>query len=262
MKNLLAVFVRELRAAFGGPVAYVSAGMFLLINGFIFYLQLMEYHLQSQALQQQSMFGAGGPQINVTQHIIEPMFFTMAFVALMLLPMVTMRVFAEEKRQGTIELLFTYPVRDWEVLLGKFFATVGVYLFMIVPTLVYVWMVVGLAKVEMGSVVTGYLGMVLTGMAMLATGVFISTLTSNQVIAAVVTYSVLLMFWILGVVEDFVPTTVGVVVNQISLFAHIEPFAQGIIDSRDVIYYILWIGVFLFLASLSMETQRWRGKAS
>ncbi len=262
MKNMAAVLVRELRAAFGGPVAYVAAGMFLLINGFIFYLQVAEYHVQSQAMQQRGMFGGGGPPLNVTEHIIEPMFFTMAFIALMLLPMVTMRVFAEEKRQGTIELLFTYPVRDWEVLLGKFLATVGVYAFMLAPTLVYVWIVTGLAQPEVGSIVTGYLGLFLTGMALLATGVFVSTLTSNQVIAAVVTYSVLLLFWILGVVEDFAPTNVGIVANHLSLFSHIEQFAQGIIDSRDVIYYTLWIVVFLVFASLSMETQRWRGKAS
>ena len=262
MRNLTAIFVRELRSAFGGPIAYVSAAMFLLINGFIFVLQVQDYHGRSQMMQQQSMFMQGPASLNVTEHIIEPMFFTMAFIALLLLPMVTMRLFAEEKRQGTIELLFTYPVRDWEVLLGKFFAGVCVYAFMLAPTIFYVWIAADLATPELGSIATGYLGLLLTGMAFVATGVFVSTLTANQVIAAVVSYSFLLIFWVLGVIESYVPTNIGIVVNQLSLFTHIEKFAQGVIESHDVVYFVLWTGVFLFLTSLSLETQRWRGKVS
>ena len=262
MRNASAIFVRELRSAFGGPVAYVAAAMFLLINGFIFYLQVAEYHNQSQLMQQSQFMMQGPMQLNVTEHIIEPMFFTITFIALMLLPMVSMRSFAEEKRQGTIELLFSYPIRDWEVVLGKYASCVGVYLFMILPTTIYVWIVAGLAPPEMGSVLTGYLAVTLTGMAFLATGVFVSTLTANQIIAAVVTYGVLLIFWVLGVVEDFVPTAVGVVLTHVSIFTHVENLAKGVIDSRDVVFYVAWITVFLALAALSVETQRWRGKAA
>lgn len=262
MSRVRAVFVRELRSLFQSPVAYVSAAMFLLINGFIFVLQVRDYVARSQMMQQPQMFMAQQGPLNVTENIIEPMFFTMAFITLFLLPMVTMRVYAEEKRQGTIELLMSYPVRDWEVLLGKFFACTGVYVFMVLPTIVYVLLVRGLATPETGSIITGYLGMLLTGMAFIATGIFVSTLTANQIIAAVVSYSVLLIFWVLGVVESYVPTAIGAVLNQLSLFTHIEKFAQGVIESHDVIFYVLWIGVFLFLASLSLETQRWRGKTA
>jgi len=263
VKNVGTIALRDLRSLFTSPVAYVTTAIFLFISGFFFWLSVRYYHALSEMVSQPQnpLMQMQGPQeVNITSNLIEPSLGTMSFLALLVLPLVTMRVFAEERRMGTYELLKSYPITDWELLFGKFLASLGFYAFMISLTLVHMWLAATMAPPETAVIITGYVGMLLTGMAFLSSGIFFSTLTNNQIIAAFLTWGFLLLVWIVGVLESFVQTSLGAVLNQISLFPHISSFSTGVINSHDVLYFVLWTVLFFFLTQLSLESQRWRGR--
>jgi ABC-2 type transport system permease protein len=175
------------------------------------------------------------------------------------MPLVTMRLFAEERRSGTIELLLTYPVRDGAVLVGKYLAALALYAIMIGLTVLYPGIVMYFARLEWGPILTGYLGLLLMGAAFIAIGIFASSLTENQIVAAIITFGVLLIFWILGWSADYAGGTTGRVLQFLSILEHNESFSRGVLDTKDILYYLNFTLLGLFLTLRSLEARRWKG---
>jgi len=251
-----AIFKKEIRLYFTSPVAYVVLTIFTLITGYFFYAIFAFF---SQISMQAAMNPMMARDLSVTDGVLRPLFQNVSVIMLLMMPLLTMRLFAEEKRSGTIELLLTYPVRDGEVLLGKYAAALALFAAMLGLTLLYPGIVAYFARVEVGPVLTGYLGLFLLGAAFLALGVFASSLTENQIVAAVATFGALLLFWILGWTTDFAGPGLSKVLAHLSVLDHFENFAKGVIDTRDVIYYLNFALLCLFLTLRSLESKRWRG---
>ena len=182
----------------------------------------------------------------------------MSVILLLMMPILTMRLFSEEKKSGTIELLLTYPVRDGEVLLGKYLAALpssrhaGAYVR--VPAIM-AWV----APLELGPLATGYLGLLLQGAAFIAIGILISSLTENQIVAAVATFGTLLIFWVIAWASDSAGGNLGRILSHVSLTEHFDSFSKGVIDTKDLIYYLNLTILALFLTLRSLDSKRWRG---
>jgi ABC-2 type transport system permease protein len=250
------IFKKELRLYFTSPVAWVVITIFLLIGGYFFYSIFAFFTLASM---QSAMNPAMGRDLNVTDSVMRPLFSNISVILLLLMPLVTMRLFAEERRSGTIELLLTYPVRDGAVLAAKYLAALALYAIMIGLTALYPGIVMYFARLEWGPVLTGYLGLLLMGAAFIAVGVFASSLTENQIVAAIVTFGVLLIFWILGWSADYAGGTTGRVLQFLSILEHNESFSRGVLDTKDILYYLNFTVLALFLTLRSLEARRWRG---
>lgn len=257
MRNIIAIARRELQSYFASPIAYVMLGLFALIFGWMFYSFLRFFAEQSLRM---SQMGMQGPQaLNVNEMMIRPLLLQAGVVVLFFLPMLTMRSFAEEKRSGTIELLLTSPLSDWEIVLGKYAGAMSLYVIMLaVSALNFIWLF-AYGNPEAGPIVVGYLGLLLMGGSFVAIGLFISNLTRNQLVAAALTFSVLLMLLLVNWVGDSSGPIVRAIVSGLSVFQHFEDFSRGVIDTQHVIYYLSFIGFGLFLAARSVDADRWRG---
>jgi ABC-2 type transport system permease protein len=239
------VFRRELAATFGGPLAYVLGAIFLLLTGYFFYSDLALFVL------------VGGA--NQTRGLWRFVFLDYRLVALLVVPLLTMRLFAEERKLGTLELIWTYPVRDRELLAGKFVAALALYLAMLATTLVGPAILWAFHPFSLPPVVAGYVGLVLIGSAFVACGLAASAVTENQVVAAMLAYGVLVLAWFATWNEAAIGARLAPLLLQLSLFDHFYGFAQGVIDSRDVAYLLAFATLFLFLALRALGARAWRG---
>jgi ABC-2 type transport system permease protein len=252
----LPVFKKEMRLFFGSPVAYVVFTFFLLISGW-FFSQIFLYYSD---ISMRSFMQPGMAQsLNITDSVMRPLFTNMSVVLLFFMPMLTMRLFAEEKKSGTMELLLTYPVRDGEVLAGKYLAAGALYVILLGLTLVYPGLIAYFTRIEWGPILTGYLGLVLTGATFLAVGVLISSLTENQIVAGFGTFGVLLGLWIIGWGAEFAGGNLRAVLQYLSITEHMDTFSRGLIDTKDLVYYLSAIALALFLTLRSLDSKRWRG---
>jgi ABC-2 type transport system permease protein len=202
--------------------------------------------------------GRGMPPMDLNEWIIRPLLMNASVVALFLIPMITMRLFAEEKRSGTIELLLTSPIHDAEIIIGKWLAAVLMYAAILAFSGLNILMLFSYGKPDWKPILVGYLGLLLQGGCLLAVGTFISTTTRNQIIAGGATFAVCLMLWVLDWVSSYETTTMGKVIAYLSVVTHFEPFSKGVIDLKDVIFYVSMIFFGLFLTARSMESLRWR----
>jgi len=252
----LPLFKKEMRLYFGSPVAYVVFTFFLLISGWFFSQIFLFYSDISMRSFMQPQFGQN---LSITDNVMRPLFTNMSVVLLFFIPMLTMRLFAEEKRAGTMELLLTYPVRDGEVLAGKFLAAAALYLLLLALTFLYPGLVAYFTRVEWGPILTGYLGLVLVGSTFLAVGLLISSLTENQIVAGFGTFGVLLAFWVIGWGAEFAGGNLRAVLQYLSVTEHLDAFSRGLIDTKDLVYYGSAIVLALFLTMRSLESKRWRG---
>jgi ABC-2 type transport system permease protein len=247
---------KELRLYFTTPVAYGVIFCFLLITGYFFYSIFAFYTMASM---QAAMNPQMARDLNVTDSVMRPLFSNMSVILLLLMPLVTMRLFAEERRSGTIELLLTYPIRDGAVLLGKYLAALLLYAFMLALTLAYPGIVVYFARLEWGPLLTAYIGLLLMGATFLAVGIAISSFFENQIMAGTVTFVVLLMFWVIGWSAEAAGGVWKAVLSELSLIEHFDTFAKGILDTKDVIYYLNFTILALFIGLKSLESRRWKG---
>jgi ABC-2 type transport system permease protein len=252
----LPVFKKEMWLYGGSPAAYIVFTFFLLISGW-FFSQIFLFY--SDASMRSFMQPQLGQNLNITENVMRPLFSNMSVVLLFFIPMLTMRLFAEEKKSGTMELLLTYPVRDGEILAGKFLAATGLYVVLLALTLVYPGLVAYFTHVEWGPILTGYLGLLLTGATFLAIGLLISSLTENQIVAGFGTFGVLLLFWVIGWGSDFAGGKMRTVLQYLSITEHMDTFSRGLIDTKDLVYYGSAIVLALFLTVRSLESKRWRG---
>ncbi|MCU0573792.1 MAG: ABC transporter permease subunit [Syntrophobacteraceae bacterium] len=256
MKGFGAIYRKELYSLFASPIFYVVAGVFLIITGYFFYNLVAYYGIVSFQASQNPM---AMKQLNVTNMVVSPFFGDVSIVLLLISPLLTMRLYAEERKSGTIELLFTYPVSDLTTLLAKFAGVFSAFLVILAGTLPGMILLGYVGDPNWKALLCGYLGTALLGGAFLALGLFTSALTQNQIVAAVLAFGALLMFWIIGWVKNLVGEGMGRFVEYISVTRHFESFTKGVLDSRDLIYYLLFIVLFLFFTLRQMESYRWRG---
>ena len=255
MGNILTLAEKELRGYFVSPIAYVVLGLFALLFG-VFYVSSINFMVQVSMGQ----FGMGGPQVvNINEYMIRPLFGNTAVVLLMMLPMLTMRSFAEEKRSGTIELLLTSPLTNVQIILGKFLGAMALYALMLSLTLIHIGVLFWYGEPEWAPVASGYLGLLLMGGSFISIGLAISSMTKNQVVAGVGTFAVLLLFWVINWIGDAAGPTTQSVLAYLSILEHFDDFSKGVIDTTHVTYYVSFITLGLFLTAKSMDLERWSG---
>src|SRR5580704_8396281 len=254
MRNILIICRNELRSYFASPIAYLLLTMFALIFGYFFWSSLGEFVYVAMESQ---MRGQVYP-MNVNEMIVRPLLFNVGVVGLFFIPMITMRLFAEEKRSGTIELLATSPIRDSEIILGKWLAAVGLYACILLVTAVNFAFLFKYGKPDWKPLAIGYLGLLLQAGALLAIGTFISTLTKNQIIAGAATFGVCLLLWVVGWVSGFETATWAQVLSYLSVTTHTESFSKGVLDSKDAVYFVSLTFVGIFFTARSLESLRWR----
>ena len=255
MGNILTLAQKELRAYFVSPIAYVLLVFFALLFGY-FYASSINFMVQLSMGQ----FGMGGPQIvNINEFMIRPLFGNTAVILLFMLPMLTMRSFAEEKRSGTIELLLTSPLTDFQIIMGKFLGAMALYPLMLSLTLVHLGVLFWYGEPEWAPVLSGYRGVLLMGATFISLGLAISSMTKNQVVAGVFTFGVFLGLWIIGWLGDASGTMTQSVLAYLSILEHLDDFSKGVIDTTHVTYYVSFITLGLFLTAKSMDMARWNG---
>ena len=257
MSNILAIANKELRSYFNSPIAYAVIGFFAFAFGFMFWVFLRGFVAESMRMTMNQM-GAGGP-VNINQMMLRPLVMQISVIVLFMLPMVTMRTYAEEKRSGTIELLLTAPLTDVQIILGKFIGAMLLYAAMLAVTTIHMAVLFIFGDPEWKPIVTGYLGLLMMGGCFLSLGLFISSLTKNQIVAAMATFAVFLMLWVINWIGTFVGPTTQAVLSHLSLTEHFDDFAKGIIDTKHVIYYLSFMAFGLFLTAKSVDSERWRG---
>ena len=253
MANVLALARKELRSYFASPIGYVIVGLFALLFGYFFYAYLGFFVRSSE----QMMMGGRTP--NVNQDMVRGVLLNSAVIILFIMPMITMRTYSEEKRSGTIELLLTSPITDVQIILGKFLGAMGLYAVMLAVTMIYIAILFFLGNPEWKPILAGYLGLLLMGGCFVSVGLLISSLTKNQIVAAVVTFAVFLMLWVINWIGENSGPTTREIVNYLSIMHHFDDFARGIIDTKHVVYYLSFITFGLFLTAKSVDSERWRG---
>ena len=254
MRNVWTIYHRELKSYFASPIAYLLMVVFSLIFGYFFYVATAIF--VSRGMESQ-MMGRSMP-MDVNEWVIRPLLMNVSVIALFMIPMISMRLFAEEKRSGTIELLMTSPIRDVEILLGKWFAALTMFATVLALSGLNLGFLFAYGKPDWRPILIGYLGLLLQGGALLAIGTLISTMTKNQIVAGGATFTVCLLLWILDWVSSYETAAWAKVLSYLSVVTHFEPFSKGVLDSRDVIFYVSVIFLGLFLTARSMESARWR----
>lgn len=237
MRNIGLIASKEFRSHLTSPTAYIVTFVFLLITGTFFSTYLT---------------GTGYTDTSISGFLNPGNLLLLLFASVL-----TMRLLAEEKKLGTWELLLTAPVRDSEVVLGKFVGSLGVLMSMLALTLYYPLLLVWFGDPDIGPIVTSYIGLILLGSSAMAVGLFASSVTSNQIVAAVISGAILFALWFVGSAASLVPANIGELLAYVSLMGHFSDFTMGIIDTRAIIYYLSIIALFLFFTIRSIETGRW-----
>ena len=236
MSPALVISRREIRTYFNSPVAYIVVTVFAILTGYLFFAQLF---VEKQA-ELRGFFG------------IMPLLF------MFLAPAITMRLLADEKSSGTIELLITLPVKDWQVVVGKFLAAMALLCTALALTLVFAITVRSLGPLDRGPAIGGYIGLVLMGGAYVSIGVMTSSFSRNSIVSFIVAFAISFALYLIGRLTQFVPPSLQALTSFLSIDSHFENISRGVIDSRDVIYYFSVIGVCLLVATLSLESRRWK----
>ena len=234
MENIRIILLKELRSFFNSPIAYVIMVVFALLAGYFFTTGLFLQNVAS----------------------MRAIFELIPFLLLFFAPAITMRMISEERKTGTIELLLTKPVKDGEIIVGKFLAAWLFFLIALAPTLVYLVTVMFLGKIDLGPVIGGYLGLLLVGGGFLALGIVGSTLTENQVVAFILSFLIMFIFFMLDKVVMYLPGTVASIVEYLGIDYHFSNIARGVVDTRDLVYYVSLIGFSLLVATELLERKK------
>lgn len=250
MKSISAVFRKELKSYFYSPVAFVVLFVFLIISGIFFFLYLQSF---AQA-QTDPRLTLTDEVVNLNESVIRPFFGTISVVLLLLIPIITMRLIADERRGFTAELLFTLPVRITSIIIGKYLSSLALFCIMMMLSAVYMLVLIKYGNPDPWPILSGYLGLFLMGGSFLAVGLFASSLTENQMIAAVITFGILLVFWIMGATSAAGDSVVG----YLSVINHFEDFSKGVIRLNDAVYYLSFTFLALYLACIVLDSERWK----
>ncbi len=250
MKAIFTILKRELKSYFASPIVYVILVVFLVLSGIFFFFYLQSF-VRSEF---DPRFQLLGEKLNLNEFVIRPYFSTISVVLLFMIPLITMRLIAEERKNFTAELLFTSPIRVSHIVLGKFFASFSLFGVMVILSASYLTVLKVYGNPDLGPVLSGYLGLFLLGGGLLAVGLFASSLTENQIVAAVVSFGILLVLWIIGASSD----ADNSILRYISIINHLDNFIKGVIDLKDIIYYLSFIFFGLFLTYITLESKGWR----
>jgi ABC-2 type transport system permease protein len=254
MRNIWTIARRELSSYFSSPIAYIVLAMFAVLFGFFFYSAVAIFvQFSAQAAMQ-----PGAPPMNVNQYIVQPTLGNFGIILLLLTPLITMRLFAEEMRSGTIELLLTSPVHDYEIILGKWLGAMLLYACMLAVSLLNLSILFIVSTPDWRAMLVGYVGLLLMGGAFLAMGAFISTLTRNQIVAGAVTFCLFLLLWVLDWAGSYNTSAIGRICSYLAIAPHFEQFSKGVIELKDAVYYLSAIAAGLFMSKRSIESLRWR----
>jgi ABC-2 type transport system permease protein len=259
MRNLYAIYRKEMGHYFVSPIAYVVVGVFLILSAFFFNVILASVIQQSLAMEMQSMRYGVPQEFDVTGIVLRSFFQLVSTLVLFLMPMLTMGVYAEERKRGTMELLMTSPVKDIEIVLGKFIASLTLFVLMLLPTASYLVFIYFRSdpRPPWGLLLAGYGGVLLLGGALLAVGTFISSLTENQIIAAVLSFAAVLLLWVIDVGRS-AGGNLGDILTYLSILRHYDDFTHGVVDTSSLIYYLSFMALFVFLTVRSLDSVRWR----
>jgi ABC-2 type transport system permease protein len=252
--NTITIARKELNSYFRSPIAYGVMAFFALIAGYFFYVAVVYFVRRGL---ESSMMGQSFP-MDLNEFVIRPVFSNISVIGLFLIPMITMRLFAEEKRTGTIELLVTSPLTDLEIILGKWTAALLLYAAMLGISVLSMALLFVYGQPDWKPVLVGYLGLLLLGGALLSIGTFISTCTKNQIVAGVAGFAVCLLLWVLDWASSFETSVTARVVSYLSVLQHFDSFSKGVLDLKDIVFYVSVIFVGLFLTARSLESLRWR----
>ncbi|MDE3019097.1 MAG: ABC transporter permease subunit [Nitrospirota bacterium] len=250
------IVAKELRSYFVSPIVYVVGAVFLLIFGVLSYLAVVNAGAQAVRLMQ--IQGAAA-QLNLNDLVFRPTFYSIAIILLLILPLLTMRLFAEERKLRTFELLMTSPIGINEMIVGKFLGAYTIFLGLlglsgIVPVILSLY-----SSFDWNPVLTGYLGLALLGALLLATGVLASALTENQIVAAFLSFGLLILVWLLGGVGSVLgDNPLGNILSYLSFIEHYDRFVRGLVDTKDLVYYSSGMVLMLFLAHRVVDAQRWK----
>lgn len=256
MRNILTLMNKELRLYFFSPIAYVVAMVFLSVSGFLFYNQIQYFSGLSMRMMQ---FQNHLPELNIHDAVFRPTLFNMSFILLLIMPLLTMRLFAEEKKEHTSELLMTSPITITEIILGKFLASLVVYSLLLVLSLHLPLMLSFAVDISWKPLFASYLGLFLMGSVFLAMGLFASALTENQIIAAVISFGILIGLWMAGAsAHSMGESALGQLANTLSMSSHLDQFIKGLISTRSLGYFISMTVLGLFLTHRVVESQRWK----
>lgn len=250
MNQILLIARKDLRSYFYSPIAYIVIAMFLLITGWMF-SNLFSFYAQN--VQQFSALNFG-QKPNLSEGVIRPLFGNMNVVLLFIAPFITMRLLAEERKDHTVELLLTAPLKAIHITLGKFLAGVGLIAVLLALTLVYAIILQFTATPDWGVLFTCYLGILLVAATYVAVGLFWSSRTENQIVAAVLTFGTLLFFWLISWSAHRAGPIWSEVLTYLSLIGHYTNFAQGLLDTTDLLFYLSFTGFALFLTNLSVDS--------
>ena len=238
MRRIALICGKEIGTYFSSPMAYIVSAIFIALSGASFTTYLA--------------------QTSYSDTSIRGFLETGQLLILLFSALLTMRLISEERKLGTWELLLTAPVREYEIVLGKFFSSLLVLAGMLILTLYFPLLLLIFGDPDTGPILTSYLGLFLLGSASVAIGIFASSLTPNQIVSAVVAGGILFGLWFLGMVGSLIPEPLGEILSYFSLSQHFPGFVRGVVDTRDVVYYLTVTAVFLFLSVRSIETERWR----
>lgn len=255
MKNMWSIAKKEIRAYFSSPIAYVVITVFLVLAGFFFYSLVWWFNNQAMETAQNPY---AAQQMNINQMVFSPLFHNISIVLLLVIPLLTMRLFSEEKKVGTEELLFTSPISVGQIILGKFLAALVVLAAMLLLTGLLTGLTFAYGNPEPAPVIIGYLGLFLLGAAFIAVGIFFSSLTENQIVAAVLTFGTLLLFLVMNWAAYSAGGAWKSVLNYLSFFQHFDGLTQGMLDTQDLVYYASFAFTGLFLTHSVIQSRRWR----
>ncbi|HEY4879768.1 MAG TPA: ABC transporter permease [Candidatus Acidoferrales bacterium] len=259
MQSFYAVYRKEMGHYFVSPIAYIFIGLFLFLSAYFFNYFLSAMIQQASMMAMQGMRFGAPPEVDVPGQVMRAFFGLLSTLILFFTPILTMGVYAEERKRGTMELLMTSPVTETQIVLGKFLASLTLFAVMLLPTASYL-IFMCLRSDPMPPwrmLLAGYAGVLLLGGSLLALGTFISSLTENQLIAAVLTFAAFLFVWVLDLGSN-ASGSVGAVVQYLSVIRHYDDFTRGIIDTSALIYYFSFIALFIFLTVRSIDSMRWR----
>ena len=232
--------------------------VYLVLTGFFFYLGFVRFANYVNMIASNPQYTQQLSQLNLMDHVLRPLSYNICIVVLLLIPLLTMRLYSEENKMGTIELLLTSPISHMEIVMGKFLASFFVYFIMMLFTVVYLLIILRYGKIETGPLFSSYLGLLLVGMAFLAVGNFTSTLTKNQVVAAVLGFGLLLLFWVIGWGAYNSEGKMASFLTAISVTEHFDSFSKGVLTVKDFVYYFSFTFIGLFLTKVSLESTKWR----
>ena len=255
MRSVWIIAKKELKTYLYSPIAYILTSFFLLVAGFFYYSILSWANEQSMRLLQ-----SGYPidRVNINQMLFEPFFNNMTVILMFLLPLLTMRLFADEKKMRTEELLLTSPLPPTALILGKYLAALIIYAIILLLTATFAVFAFVHGNPEAAPLLTAYLGLFLLGAVFIAIGLFASSLTENQVIAAAISFSVILLIWVVSWVGESGPGAWRAILTYLSFFSHFKNMVTGVIDTQDIVYFLSFIFLGLYLTRAVFEFRRWR----